>query len=277
MLATRMLPARLITRWKVLALSAFASACGSGGSSAAPGPVASITPMFTEMFFYVLADGAKDRLVAASFAAIPPTCSRATVAECVVSTCTQPTSSSNGPAIDPGTVSASSASLGGEQAIALTAGFGQIYQLGAFPAGEVVTLKATGGADIPAFQETVVIPADASGFTLDGCASQSLDAACPLSKAGATVAWTGGAGAKVVVEIGPSDVASYRYVSCTFDGAPGRGRIPAEVIARLDAAQGQTLRYSLVDGTARVHAGASHTVSVWATRLAGPNIQSTIE
>jgi hypothetical protein len=234
--------------------------------------------MFTEMFLYVLADGAKDRLVAASFAAAPwPTCSRATVAGCVVSTCTQPTSSANGPAIDPGTVSASSASLGGDLPITLTAGIGEIYQLGAFLAGEVVTLKATGGADIPAFQEPVVIPADASGFTLDGCASQSLAATCPLSKSGATFAWMGGAGAKVVVEIGPSDVASYTYVSCTFDGAPGRGRIPAEVIARLDATQGQTLRYSLVDAGARTHAGVAHTVSVWATRLAGSNIQLTIE
>ena len=219
-----------------------------------------------------MANGGVERLVLAEFAPYPDMfakCTAEVVAGCTVSTCTGKTRGAitMGAAVEPGAVTAASTSLGGELPITMTAGYGRIVQAGVFADDELVRLKTAGSSELPAIDETVRVPADLQGFTVDGCQTPDATTTCPLPSAGATLRWTGAKRALVYVSLAPQlDTADQTFASCQYAGDPGLGRLPREVVARLASQHALTMRVALYDAAARVHAGAKHAVAVYGTR-----------
>jgi hypothetical protein len=258
--------------------SVLVAAClvvGCASEQADPGPEP-ITPPSSpadsaDLSFYALATPG-EALVQAIFAPLRPqrtSCQSEIVAGCTVSTCSgRPTGPSQGAAVDVGAVSAESATLGGHNDIALTAGLGRIVHQPSFPADELVHLKTTGSSVLPAIDETVRIPADVTELAIDGCVG-STSAKCPFTTAGATVSWTGGKGALVLVSIGSTyDTDTLTSVTCAYHGDDGRGHVPAAAVARLAGVPGLQLQLSARDDWARVRTGTGH--AAWIVGIRWP-------
>ncbi len=250
------------------------SACGGSTERAqdAPGPTApSSAELSADTAFYAHMSSAYERVVQAVFAGAPGdvVCQRELVAGCVVSTCTPGAGTSKfSPAYDPGAVSASSPSLGGELAIPLTAGMGRIIQQGLFTEGEQIRLKAAGGADFPTLDELVTVPEAMSVLAVDGCtATNAADQRCALQASGAHLDWSGARGARVDVSIATyPPVSTYVGVKCSYDGAAASGWLPRDALARLAGQPSLRLGIALLDGAPRLHAGATHAVAVYMRR-----------
>jgi hypothetical protein len=255
-------------------LLAACSSSSSGGTTPTGGGSAPIPPDPAKKFdvpFYAIQNAGQERLVMASFVVGTSSgvCTTETVAGCAVTTCDASGAPTTATPIDGGSFSASSPSLGTDVALTMQGGYGRIVQPGAFAEGEQVRLVSTGGADIPAIDQTVTIPANVTGLSVDGCTSTSVDSPCAFSSAGATVSWSGGAGAIVGVGIASTlQTAHTVSVSCQFDGNSGSGRVPGEALAKLTGLTNLTLGAS-PRSTLTTVSGSKYAAGVYAIRFTG--------
>lgn len=259
----------------VLSLAVLAPLASLGCSSSservkdAPSPLApSEAALKADHDFYAFRTSGAERVVQAVFGplATGEACTAEIVAGCEIWTCDPvDRATQKGAGDDPGAVTVESVTLGGSLPVTLTEGVGRIVQSGLWNEHEAVHLKVGGGADYPAFEETVTLPDDLSDLKLDGCNATA--ESCALSDEGATLTWSGAKGARVKVTVA-SSVTDARHVglACSYDGTEGRGWLPREAIARLAGESSLKLRPTIFDAAPRVHAGAKHAARVYGAR-----------
>jgi hypothetical protein len=235
-------------------LFVFGCSSSSSGTSAdgASDPIA-FDPPASDHSLVVLANAGAERIVQGngSTSTSASNCTTEVVAGCKVNHCSKPGEPTPGTALDAGMITVTSKSMGDHVAVPITSGFWRLIQSGDFADGEDVQITGSGGADIPAFDIHVAVPPKLEPTTIGACAIGG--ATCPLTDASPIVAWTGGANTSVQVSFAPVlDTPDKTSASCVFDGGSGKGRIPAEVLAKLPAA---TYGVSLVGYGTKVVSG----------------------
>lgn len=202
------------------------------GSDPVPGPAT-----LSNYAMNVTANAVAERLVMGTFLDDyrPGTsCTKEEVAGCLVSVCTKTDGASAGTPVDPGKLTASSASIGTDVPVPLTGGYARLVQAGTFADDEEVRVVATGGAAIGGFDLKVKVPGKFTVTKLGSCAPGAAGTKCNLSEAAPVIEWTGAPDAIVVVGLLESaDVTPHTTLSCNFAGAKGNGKIPAAALAKL--------------------------------------------
>lgn len=239
-------------------------------STGGPTPIAWTAPQ-AEIELSVLANGGVERLVMATFLTgekLDVICTSESVGGCEVRTCSKGGELSAGTKVDPGAVTVSSASFGDATPMSVDAtGYGRIVQMGDLPPGEEVRVTATGSASLPAFDLKVRAAAMLEPKTLGNCGQRGPDVtACQLTDAAPVATWTGGS--KVVtVSLAPAlDLPTKTTLRCAFDGAAGKGQLPAAALAKLAGDQAHTVSVVGYDDAASTPAGSTPSVALTSMR-----------
>jgi hypothetical protein len=238
------------------------------GTSSAPVPPPAVPADFTIEAF---ANAGIERDVLADFWITKSNCSvQETVGGCIHSTCPKALPTVVG-AGDPGTLTVSSPSLG-TPTLTLMGGYGRVVQGGVdYAANEPVSISGTGGADIPAFATSVVVPAPLTDLTLGSCTTTGTG--CSLSAAPLTT-WTGAQSGDFVRTTfvnyftdtsGGGRVDSLDTLTCTFSAASGSGQVPAEAWAKLRTGELQ-VTFAVLSPSQTIP-GAKHTLEIFGRRV----------
>jgi hypothetical protein len=191
------------------------------------------------------------------------TCTGELVDECWIATCTSGATNAYTP-LDAGALAVSSAGLGADVPVSLNPfGYGQAKATAAFADGESVELKGAGGVDFPAFDVKASIPAPLRNVRLHGCSS----GVCEIPATGPVITWDGGAGASVRITFTGT---SGTRVSCRFAGDPGKGAVPASVVAKMGRATAYALAAQSEGPGTKIVKGSKYALNVGAT---APNLQ----
>src|SRR5207247_2522715 len=92
-----------------------------------------------------------------------------------------------------------------------------------WPPGSPLTMNAT-GATVPAFTASVVMPPQ---LTITAPAAPTTGATLTVSRAGALTFTWDAAATTIQLTFDTPGVTPFAAVQCTFDGAAGRGTVPA--------------------------------------------------
>jgi hypothetical protein len=129
---------------------------------------------------------------------------------------------------------------------------GSAHEIAPISDGEKVTVAVTGSEQVPAFTETVA---------LTGAQRLTTSEVDVANGADAEITWTGSKTGRVVLVSGIGDLTAGRVgdVTCRFDAAPGRGTIPAALLAVVPK---KTLTFVVVrDSTTKKIGGAEVTLT----------------
>lgn len=221
-------------KW-MLALNAILLGCASSPPESAPGPIPlpDISP--SPVRFLVSSSGHDSACLIYGIDARGNTSGQicetvAVVENCVIRHCEPKPKSDGWTSIDLGRVTVTSDCLGTE--VPLSGEFHSASGKAPFAPGEMVHVSGAGSADLEPFEIDVKVPSAPTGRMFGGCGPVEYGLPeCRTSDPSPIVKWTGGSD-YVIVELLNSTTLS-DYLTCAFDAAPQKGRIPAAAIARM--------------------------------------------
>ncbi len=213
----------------------------AGAETRSSGFVDITSGAFGGMLDHPVARAAAGFFVASS----PATCETRTVGMCAARNCTT-TAASRIASASAGTITIT----GGKQAVTLTPDGKGAYaafsdQATLWSGGETIDVSAA-GADVPAFEGTLVAPAQVT------VTAPAFDSALPLAidrGHDLALAWSGGSGTVGVTLVGPSSDATTASLSCSFDATDRTGTVPAVLLQALPAGTGS---FAVAVGDVRV-------------------------
>ena len=100
-----------------------------------------------------------------------------------------------------------------------------------YNAGDPVSASGAGGADLPAFNATLVAPNEIA-VTSPACAA---GACADVDRSmDATITWSGGGAGRVTVAYVTGTDVGTKLLSCSFDALVGSGTVPSAALMKLD-------------------------------------------
>jgi hypothetical protein len=210
--------------------------CSSADSESANGsPPIAVKQSTVELRILVL-DFGGERAITGSFReGYKPrvSCERSAVAGCTINVCTDTGVETAGTPVDPGKITVSSPTYGNDVEVPVTNGSPKLLDSTPFPdAAEALRFVGAGSAKVAAFDLTVKMPTRPKLESIGSCPATS--PVCESARDGITLSWTGGAGGWVRVELVPASAGTQTSLTCFFNGDSGKGRIPAQALAKLD-------------------------------------------